>query len=124
MTQVLIVEDNEMNRDMLGRRLIRKGYEIIYAVNGEEAIEMAKSKPDIILMDLSLPIMTGWDAIKLLRTMEATSNIPIIAITAHALSGEMETAFEAGCNDYLTKPIEFDLLLEKMKALLKKSEEK
>ncbi|MBA3602916.1 MAG: response regulator [Parachlamydiaceae bacterium] len=120
MTQVLIVEDNEMNRDMLGRRLIRKGYEIIYALNGEEAIEKAKSKPDIILMDLSLPIMTGWDAIKLLRTMESTSNIPIIAITAHALSGEMETAFEAGCNDYLTKPIEFDLLLEKMEALLKK----
>lgn len=120
MTQVLIVEDNEMNRDMLGRRLIRKGYEIIYAVNGEEAIEMAKSKPDIILMDLSLPKINGWDAIKRIKGMEGISKIPIIALTAHAMSGEKERAFEAGCDDYLTKPIELDILLEKMETLLKK----
>jgi two-component system response regulator len=121
MTQVLIVEDNEMNRDMLGRRLIRKGYEIIYAFNGEEAIELAKHNPDIILMDLSLPVMSGWDAIKALRLMKTTSNIPIIALTAYAMSEEMEKAFEAGCNDYLTKPIELDILLEKMESLLKHS---
>ncbi len=121
MTKVLVVEDNEMNRDMLGRRLMRKGYEIIYAVDGEEAIEMANSKqPDIILMDLSLPKITGWEAIKRIRTMEGISKLPIIALTAHAMSGEKEKAFEAGCDDYLTKPIELDLLLSKMEALLKK----
>jgi two-component system cell cycle response regulator DivK len=120
MTKVLIVEDNEMNRDMLGRRLTRKGYEIVFALNGQEAIDMASSvHPDIILMDLTLPIITGWDATKHIRTMEDASKIPIIALTAHAMAGDREKALEAGCDDYVTKPIELEILLGKMDELLK-----
>lgn len=121
MIKILIVEDNEMNRDMLGRRLTRKGYEILFAVNGLEAVEMASSKhPDIILMDLSLPVMTGWDATKRIRSMEEISQTPIIALTAHAMAGDREKAIEAGCDEYVTKPVELDVLLEKIEGLLKK----
>jgi CheY-like chemotaxis protein len=120
MTKVLIVEDNEMNRDMLGRRLTRKGFEIVFALNGQEAVEMASSQmPDIILMDLSLPVMTGWDATKKIRTIEKISKIPVIALTAHAMAGDREKALEAGCDEYVTKPIELELLLHKMEFLLK-----
>jgi CheY-like chemotaxis protein len=119
MAKVLLVEDNEMNRDMLSRRLIRKGYEIVMAVDGEQAIAMAGSeRPDLILMDMSLPLIDGWEATRRIKAAEATRAIPIIALTAHAMSGDREKAIEAGCNDYDTKPIELQRLLDKMAALL------
>jgi CheY-like chemotaxis protein len=119
MTKVLLVEDNEMNRDMLSRRLIRKGYEIVMAVDGEEAVAKAGSeRPDLILMDMSLPLIDGWEATRRIKAAEATKRIPVIALTAHAMSGDREKAIEAGCNDYDTKPIELQRLLDKMAALL------
>jgi|SRR6185369_3591987 len=119
MTKVLLVEDNEMNRDMLSRRLIRKGYEIVIAVDGEQAVAMARSEaPDLILMDMSLPMIDGWEATRRIKTADATKRIPVIALTAHAMSGDREKAIEAGCNDYDTKPIELQRLLDKMAALL------
>lgn len=122
MVKVLIVEDNEMNRDMLSRRLSRKGYEILFAFDGQQAIDVASSeRPDIILMDLSLPILNGWEATKQIRAMDTISKIPIIALTAHAMSGDRETAIEAGCDDYASKPIDLPVLLEKIEALLKKT---
>ena len=119
MAKILLVEDNEMNRDMLSRRLLRKGYEVVMAVDGEQAVAMAQSeKPDLILMDMSLPIIDGWEATRRVKTAEASSRIPIIALTAHAMSGDRERALGAGCDDYDTKPIEMPRLLEKIDALL------
>jgi CheY-like chemotaxis protein len=119
MTTILLVEDNEMNRDMLGRRLQRRGYEVLIAVDGSEGITRAqKDRPDLILMDMSLPVLDGWEASRRLKTANDTRNIPIIALTAHAMSGDREKAIEAGCDDYDTKPIELESLLGKIEALL------
>ena len=120
MPKILLVEDNEMNRDMLSRRLQRRGYEVIIAVDGQIGIDMAKSEaPDLILMDMSLPVIDGWEATRTLKSADETRSIPIIALTAHAMSTDREKAIEAGCDDYDTKPIELDRLLAKMDALLK-----
>jgi two-component system cell cycle response regulator DivK len=119
MPRILLVEDNEMNRDMLSRRLARKEYEVLVAVDGKEGVEMAGSEaPDLILMDMSLPVMDGWEATRQLKASPETKAIPIIALTAHAMSGDREKAMEAGCDDYDTKPIELSRLLAKMEALL------
>jgi two-component system cell cycle response regulator DivK len=119
MAKILLVEDNEMNRDMLSRRLVRKGYEVVMAIDGEQAVAMAQSeKPDLILMDMSLPVIDGWEATRRVKAAEASSRIPIIALTAHAMSGDRERALGAGCDDYDTKPIEMPRLLEKIDALL------
>lgn len=116
MIKVLLVEDNEMNRDMLSRRLVKRGYEVVIAINGLEGVAMAKAeRPDLILMDMSLPEMDGWEATKEIKKDAAISGIPVIALTAHAMSGDREKAMEAGCDDYETKPIEFDRLLGKIK---------
>jgi two-component system, cell cycle response regulator DivK len=119
MPRILLVEDNEMNRDMLSRRLARKEYEVLVAVDGKEGVEMAGSvAPDLILMDMSLPVMDGWEATRQLKASPETKAIPIIALTAHAMSGDREKAIEAGCDDYDTKPIELPRLLAKMEDLL------
>ena len=118
--KILLVEDNEMNRDMLSRRLERRGYKVAIAVNGAEGIAMAESEqPDLILMDMSLPVIDGWEASRRLKAAAATAHIPIIALTAHAMSGDRQQALDAGCNDYDTQPIEFPRLLAKIEALLK-----
>jgi two-component system, cell cycle response regulator DivK len=115
MPKILLVEDNEMNRDMLSRRLIRRGFEVVLATNGQEGLALAQSShPDLILMDLSLPTLDGWEATRQLKSSVATAAIPIIALTAHAMSGDKEQALAAGCDDYDTKPIEFERLLEKI----------
>ncbi|CAN5209577.1 response regulator [soil metagenome] len=115
MPRVLLVEDNEMNRDMLSRRLARKKYEVLVAVDGGEGVSMAHSEaPDLILMDMSLPVIDGWEATRQLKADPGTSSIPIIALTAHAMAGDREKALEAGCDDYDTKPIELPRLLGKM----------
>jgi CheY-like chemotaxis protein len=117
MTKILLVEDNEMNRDMLSRRLIKKGYEVVIAVDGKEGVDMAHSEnPEIILLDMSLPVMDGWTAAGQLKGDPATQAIPIIALTAHAMAGDREKALEAGCDDYDTKPVEFKRLLGKIQA--------
>ncbi len=117
--KVLLAEDHEMNRDMLSRRLIRRGYTVLIAEDGQKAVEMAASEaPDLILMDLSLPIIDGWEATRRIRAEPATSGIPVIALTAHAMQGDREKALEAGCDDYDTKPVELPRLLEKMESLL------
>lgn len=119
MPKILLVEDNEMNRDMLSRRLLRNGFDVIMAVNGQEGIELAISqKPDLILMDMSLPVLDGWDATRRLKADPATAAIPVIALTAHAMDSDREKALAAGCDDFDTKPIELPRLLEKMKALI------
>ncbi|MCC0177360.1 response regulator [Waterburya agarophytonicola K14] len=119
MPKILLVEDNEMNRDMLSRRLERRGYEVNIAVNGLEGVEMANSiMPDLILMDMSLPVMDGWEATKNIKADSVTQSIPVIALTAHAMSGDREKAIQAGCDDYDTKPIELSRLLTKIKAFL------
>lgn len=119
MAKVLIVEDNEMNRDMLSRRLQRKGYEISIAPDGEEGIRLATELlPDLILMDMSLPVLDGWSATRQLKTAPSTQHIPVIALTAHAMSSDREKALEAGCDDYDTKPVDLNRLLAKMQALL------
>jgi two-component system cell cycle response regulator DivK len=119
MTKVLLVEDNEMNRDMLSRRLIRRGYEVVFAVDGQQGVDMAHSeKPDIILMDMSLPVMDGWEATRRVKSDEASRGVPVIGLTAHAMSGDREKAIEAGCDDYDTKPVELDRLIEKIERLL------
>jgi len=121
MAKILLVEDNEANRDMLLRRLQRKGYEVVIAIDGEEAIAIARSEhPELILMDISLPVMDGWEATRQLKASSETQNIPIIALTAHAMPGDREKSLEAGCDDYDTKPIELSRLLEKIQRLLKK----
>lgn len=120
MPRILLVEDNEMNRDMLSRRLARREYEVLVAVDGKEGVVMAGSEaPDLILMDMSLPVMDGWEATRQLKASPETKAIPIIALTAHAMSGDREKAMEAGCDDYDTKPIELPRLLAKMEALLR-----
>jgi CheY-like chemotaxis protein len=119
MAKILLVEDNEMNRDMLSRRLERRGYEVVLAVDGQQGVELAQSAcPDLILMDMSLPVIDGWEATRQLKSMERMKSVPIIALTAHAMSGDREKALEAGCNDYDTKPIELPRLLGKIEALL------
>jgi CheY-like chemotaxis protein len=119
MPKILLVEDNEMNRDMLSRRLQRKGYSVITAEDGEKGLLLARSEmPDLILMDISLPVMSGWEVTRLLKADEATRNIPIIALTAHAWITDREKALEAGCDEYDTKPVEFGRLSEKMDSLL------
>ncbi len=119
MPKILLVEDNEMNRDMLSRRLERKGYEVVMAVDGPEGVAKAQSEaPALILMDMSLPTVDGWEATRQLKAMPATRAIPVIALTAHAMSGDRERALEAGCDDFDTKPIELTRLLAKIEALL------
>ena len=122
MPKILLVEDNEMNRDMLSRRLARKGYEVAVAVDGQQGIDMARSDtPDLILMDMSLPVLDGWEATRRLKAATETKAIPVIALTAHAMVGDREKAVEAGCDDFDTKPIEFPRLVEKIEALLGKA---
>jgi CheY-like chemotaxis protein len=119
MAKVLLVEDNEMNRDMLSRRLERKGYQVATAVDGQQALDMvAVDKPDLILMDMSLPVLNGWQATQQLKANDATRAIPVIALTARAMSEDGQKAREAGCDDYDTKPVELPRLLQKMDALL------
>lgn len=119
MKRILLVEDNEMNRDMLSRRLARRGYDVLTAVDGQQGVDTAMScLPDLILMDLSLPVIDGWEATRQLKTAPETRRIPIIALTAHALSGDREKALSNGCDDYGAKPVDFPVLLEKIEALL------
>lgn len=120
MSKILLVEDNELNQDMLSRRLQRKGYEVVIASDGAQGVAMAKSEmPNLILMDMSLPIIDGWEATRQIKANPETANIPVIALTAHAMSGDREKALEAGCDDYDTKPVELPRLLEKIQAILK-----
>jgi two-component system, cell cycle response regulator DivK len=119
MPKILLVEDNEMNRDMLSRRLIRNGYEVSIAVDGQQGAEMALSeRPDLILMDMSLPVIDGWEATRRIKANDATRRIPVIALTAHAMAGDREKAIGAGCDDFDTKPVDFTRLVEKIEALL------
>jgi CheY-like chemotaxis protein len=119
MPKILLVEDNEMNRDMLSRRLQRKGYTVVTAEDGEKGLLLARSEmPDLILMDISLPLMGGWEVTRLLKADDSTRHIPIIALTAHAWVTDREKALEAGCDDYDTKPVEFTRLSEKIENLL------
>ena len=121
MPKVLVVEDNEMNRDMLTRRLQRRGYEVIVSADGEDGVNKARSdSPDIILMDMDLPVLDGWAATRQLKASPETESIPVIALTAHAMAGDREKALEAGCDDYDTKPVEFSRLTQKMETLLGK----
>lgn len=117
--KILLVEDNEMNRDMLSRRLKRLGHEVVIAVDGQQGVDMAGSEaPDIILMDMSLPVIDGWEATRRVKANDATRRIPVIALTAHAMAGDREKAMEAGCEDYDTKPVEITRLTDKIAALL------
>ena len=119
MTKVLLVEDNEMNRDMLSRRLIRRGFQVVFAMDGQQGIDLAHSeRPDIILMDMSLPVIDGWEATRRLKADDSTRSVPVIGLTAHAMSGDREKAIEAGCDDYDTKPVELDCLIGKIERLL------
>ncbi len=122
MAKILLVEDNEMNRDMLSRRLARKGYEVVVAVDGQEGIDSAQTfLPDLIIMDMSLPGIDGWTATRMLKANDTTKHIPIIGFSAHAMIGDRERGMEAGCDDYDTKPVEFSRLLGKIEALLKRA---
>jgi two-component system cell cycle response regulator DivK len=119
MKKLLLVEDNEMNRDMLSRRLVRRGYEVLVATDGAQGVaEATQHQPDLIIMDMSLPILDGWESTRRLKEQPETRDIPVIALTAHAMSGEREKALAAGCNDYDTKPVDFPRLLEKIESLL------
>jgi two-component system cell cycle response regulator DivK len=119
MAKILLVEDNEMNRDMLSRRLVKRGHEVVIAVDGKEGVDKATSDgPEIILLDMSLPVMDGWEAAKRLKADATTNGIPIIALTAHAMAGDREKCLEAGADDYDTKPVDFKRLLSKIEALL------
>jgi CheY-like chemotaxis protein len=119
MPKILLVEDNEMNRDMLSRRLQRKGYQVVLALDGQSGVEMTQAEaPDLVLMDMSLPVLDGWEATRRLKVEAATQHIPVIALTAHAMSSDREKALEAGCDDYDTKPVELPRLLAKIEALL------
>ena len=121
MAKIFLVEDHEMNRDMLSRRLLRKGYEVVMAVDGGEGVAMAASeRPDLILMDMSLPVLSGWEATRKIKENPALAAIPVIALTAHAMAGDREQALAAGCDDYDTKPIELPRLLEKIEKHLSK----
>ena len=118
MSKLLLVEDNEMNRDMFSRRLQRRGYEVVEAVDGEEGVNLARSEdPDLVLMDMSSPVVDGWEAARRLKAGMETAAIPILALTAHAMSNDRDKALEAGCDDYDTKPIEFSRLLVKIEFL-------
>jgi len=120
MSKILLIEDNESNRDMLSRRLQRRGYKVVIAVDGEQGIALAKSeKPELILMDISLPHLDGWEATRLIKASPETRSIPVIALTAHAMSGDREKCLEAGCEDYDTKPVDLERLLSKVQDLLK-----
>ena len=122
MAKILLVEDNEMNRDMLSRRLLRRGFEVVVALDGQQGVEMASSElPDLILLDMSLPVLDGWAAAGKLKADPATSTIPIIALTAHAMGEDREKALKAGCDDYDTKPVEFKRLLGKINSFLDES---
>jgi two-component system cell cycle response regulator DivK len=122
MAKILLVEDNEMNRDMLSRRLERKGFQVVMALDGGQGVEMATSeKPDLILMDMSLPVLDGWTATQKIKADPLTAPIPVIALTAHAMAGDEQKAREAGCDDYDTKPIELPRLLDKIQALLNRT---
>jgi two-component system cell cycle response regulator DivK len=119
MAKILLVEDDEMNRDMLSRRLLRRGFEVLMAVDGVQGIEMASAQsPDLILLDMSLPELDGWEVVRRLKANQATAPTPVIALTAHAMTGDREKALEAGCDDYDTKPVELTRLLEKIQAQL------
>jgi len=119
MAKILLVEDNEMNRDMLSRRLVKRGYEVVVAVDGQEGVARARAEaPALILMDMSLPVLDGWEATRELRADPATRSIPVIALTAHAMAGDRERALAVGCDDFDTKPIELERLLGKIEALL------
>lgn len=119
MSKVLLVEDNEMNRDMLSRRLERKGFQVVFAQDGSVAVDLAGSEqPALILMDMSLPVMDGWEATRRIKSDPATRDIPVIALTAHAMAGDKEKAMEAGCEDYDTKPVDFPRLLSKIESLI------
>jgi two-component system cell cycle response regulator DivK len=118
-SKILLVEDNEMNRDMLSRRLKKKGYEVTIAVDGQQGVDLASAEiPDLILLDMSLPVIDGWEAAKRLKNDPATQQIPIIALTAHAMEGDREKSLDAGCDDYDTKPVDLKRLLGKMETLL------
>ena len=118
MPRILLVEDNEMNRDMLSRRLERRGFEVVIAIDGAEGVAKSRSEhPDLVLMDMSLPVMNGWEATRAIKADPATSSLPVIALTAHSMAGDREKAMEAGCNDYDVKPVDLPRLLEKMAAL-------
>lgn len=120
MSKVLLVEDNEMNRDMLSRRLERKGFHVVFALDGKAAVDLAeKERPDLILMDMSLPVMDGWEATRQIKANSELKEIPIIALTAHAMSGDREKALEVGCEEYDTKPVDFPRLIDKINALIK-----
>jgi len=122
MTTILIVEDNEMNRDMLSRRLVRRGYDVLIAVDGENGLEVARANvPDLVLMDMSLPVVDGWEATRRLKSDERLKHVPVIALTAHAMANDRDKALDAGCDDYDTKPIELPRLLAKMEKLLSAS---
>ena len=122
MAKILLVEDNEMSRDMLSRRLQRKGHEVLLAADGMQGILMAEShSPDLILLDMSLPVIDGWEAARRLKASPATAGVPLIALTAHAMSGDREKALAAGCDDYDTKPVDFAQLLVKIQAMLDRS---
>ncbi len=119
MPRILLVEDNELNRDMLSRRLTRRGYEILIAVDGKQGVEMAEAEqPELILMDMSLPVLDGWEATRAIRAKDSTKSIPVIALTANAMAGDREKALDAGCDDYDTKPVDLERLLGKMQAAL------
>jgi CheY-like chemotaxis protein len=121
MAKVLLVEDNEMNRDMLTRRLQRRGHDVVVSVDGEDGVNKASAElPDIILMDMDLPVLNGWAAVRKIKSAPETQSIPVIALTAHAMAGDREKSLEAGCDDYDTKPVEFARLLKKMETLLEK----
>jgi CheY-like chemotaxis protein len=122
MTRLLLVEDNELNRDMLSRRLQRRGFTVMLAVDGQQGIDMAiEQLPELILMDMNLPVIDGWEATKTLKANPATQKIPVIGLTAHAMTGDREKCLAAGCDQYDTKPIDFESLIEKIQDLLKKN---
>jgi CheY-like chemotaxis protein len=125
MPTILVVEDNELNRDMLTRRLNRHGFETIVATDGREGVELTLSRqPDLVLMDMSLPVLDGWEATRMIKSSPKGQSIPVIALTAHAMSGDRERALDSGCDDYDTKPVEFQGLLSKIEALLAKGASK
>ncbi len=122
MTKILLVEDNDINRDMMSRRLQRRGFVMISAVDGQQAVDMARSEnPDIILMDMSLPVMDGWEATRQIKGDPNLKHLPVIGLTAHAMVGDREQALKAGCDDYATKPVDFEKLVEMINRLLPKS---
>jgi two-component system cell cycle response regulator DivK len=119
MGKVLLIEDNEMDHDMLSRRLIRRGFQVVFAMDGQQGVDLARSeRPDIILMDMSLPVIDGWEATRRVKADDSTRGVPVIGLTAHVMPGDREKAIEAGCDDYDTKPVEFDRLIGKMERLL------